>query len=136
MLSVRVDAPAVVVALVERVLIPRGDPRPQAAVLAEREDVRARFARHRRRQVGRAVVDDEHVRVGKLLVQLLEHDRKVLLLVPGRDEDERAEPLLHLGQRRGTSRTGRLSTAAVAGAAAGPATTGLRDEGACGRGSK
>ena len=38
--------------------------------------------------VGRAVVDDEDVRLRKTRVQLVENRRQVLLLVPRRDEDE------------------------------------------------
>src|SRR5205807_3352018 len=39
--------------------------------------------------IGRAVIDNKHVSSRKLLSQLVEHGRKVLLLVPGGDEDER-----------------------------------------------
>ena len=48
------------------------------------------LARHVGGAVGRAVVDDEDIRVRKLAVELAEHGREVLLLVPGGDEDERA----------------------------------------------
>ena len=50
--------------------------------------------------IGRAVVDDEDVRVGQPLVQTLQDRGQVLLLVPGGDEDERVcsrAPPLELG---------------------------------------
>jgi hypothetical protein len=39
--------------------------------------------------VRRAVVDDEYVDVRQLLLQLVEDGRKIVLLIPGRDEDKR-----------------------------------------------
>ena len=99
MLAVGIDAAAVVVSLLGRVPPARGDPRLQAAVLAEGEDMGACLACDLRGEVGRPVVDDEHFRVRELLVQLLEDDGKVLLLVPCGDEDER--PGLRASTRRG-----------------------------------
>ena len=46
------------------------------------------LARDVGRAVGRAVVDDDHVHVRQLAPQVVEHRRQVLLLVPGRDEDD------------------------------------------------
>ena len=88
MLPVGVHPARVRVAVVRRPAPTRGDPRPQAAVLAEREHLRPARARNFGCSVGRAVVDDEHVRLRKLLPKLLEHRRQVLLLVPRRDEDD------------------------------------------------
>jgi hypothetical protein len=45
-------------------------------------------SRHFGRSVRRAVVDDEDVRVRQAGAKLLEDGGEVLLLVPGRDEDE------------------------------------------------
>ena len=88
-LAVRVDPPAVGVLVLERPGVAGGDPRPQAAVLAEREHLGAVLARDVGGAIGRAVVDDEHVRSRELLVQLVEHGGEVVLLVPGGDEDQR-----------------------------------------------
>ena len=88
-LAVCVDAPAVDVAALERVPVARGDARPQPPVLAERENLGAVSPGDRGRAVGRAVVDDQHVRLRQHRAQLLEHGRQVRFLVPGRDEDER-----------------------------------------------
>src|SRR5213076_528511 len=54
----------------------------------ERHHLRAVLARDSGGPVRRAVVDDHHVGVGQLGLQLVEHGRQVLLLVPGRDEDD------------------------------------------------
>jgi hypothetical protein len=75
--------------VLERPGVAGGDPRAQAAVLAEREHLGAVLARDRGRVVGRAVVDHEHVGARNLAAELVEHGREVLLLVPGGDEDER-----------------------------------------------
>ena len=88
MLPVGVDAAAERVVVLERPRVAGCDPGPEAAVLAEREHLGAVLACDRRGAVGRAVVDHEHVRIGKLPVQLVEDGRQVLLLVPGRDEDD------------------------------------------------
>ena len=88
MLAVRVDAAAEGVAVLVRPAVARGDSRAEAAVLAEREHLGAVLARDLGRPVGGAVVDDEHVGLGHLVAELVEHGRKVLLLVPGGDEDE------------------------------------------------
>ena len=66
-----------------------GDPGLQPTVLAERQDRGAGVARDLGGRVGRAVVDHEDVDVAELPPHVVEHGRKVLLLVPGRDEDER-----------------------------------------------
>ena len=89
MLAVGVDAAAVGVAAFVRLAVARRDAGAQTAVLAERDDVRAVRASDGGGRVGRAVVDHEHVRVGKLSRQLLEHRGEVRLLVPGGDEDDR-----------------------------------------------
>ena len=89
MLAVGVDPAAERVAALVRLAVARGDPGAQAAVLAERDDDRAGLARDRGGGVGRAVVDHEHVGVGQHRRELGEHGGQVLLLVPGRDEDDR-----------------------------------------------
>ena len=63
MLTVGVDAAAVRVAVLERVAVPGGDPEAQAEIGAERVHLGAVLARDVGGAVGRAVVDDEHVRV-------------------------------------------------------------------------
>ena len=75
MLTVGVDAAAVGVAAFVRLAVAGGDPRAQAAVLAEREHVRAVRPRDGGGRVRGAVVDDEHVRVGQLAGELVEHAR-------------------------------------------------------------
>ena len=89
MLPVRVHAPAVGVVVLERPAVAGGDPGPQAAVLAEREHFGASGASEGRGLVGRAVVDDEHVRSGQLAAQLVQDVRQIALLVPGGNEYER-----------------------------------------------
>ena len=89
MLPVGVDAAAIGVALLGSVRVARRDAGPQAAVAAEGEDFRPVVGRDVRRPVGRAVVDDEHVRLGKLGVQFVEDVRQVVLLVPRGNEDDR-----------------------------------------------
>ena len=89
MLSVGVHAAAVGVVVLERPVVAGGDPGPQAAVLAEREHFGASGTSEGRGLVGRAVVDDEHVRRGQLAAQLVQDVRQIALLVPGGDEDER-----------------------------------------------
>ena len=74
---------------------------------AEGDDLGAAVARDLRGAVGRAVVDDHDVRVGQVLPQLLEHRREVVLLVPGRDEDDRVVRL----PAHGSDRTSPPSTA-------------------------
>ena len=69
-LPVRVDAAAECIVAVARVAVTRGDRRLQTAVLAEQEHVGTRRARDVRSAVGRPVVDDEHVDVGELVVEL------------------------------------------------------------------
>ncbi len=88
MLPVRIDAAAVGVAVLERPAVAGGDPRAQAAVLPERQHLGAARVGDRRGAVGRAVVDDEHVCVGQLVTQPVEHRRQVVLLVPRGDEDD------------------------------------------------
>src|SRR5207247_1510993 len=80
------------VPVLRRVSVAGGDPGGKAAVQAERDHLRAVFARGFHGSIRRAVVDDEHVGLRKLLSQLVEHGRKVPLLVPGGDEDERVAP--------------------------------------------
>ena len=88
-LAVGVDAAAVRIAALGRGAVAGGDAGPQAAVLAEGEDVGAVGSRDGDRSVGRAVVDDEEIRFGKLLGELRQDRAEVVLLVPGGDEDER-----------------------------------------------
>ena len=88
MLTVRVDAPGQLVAVLERVRIAGRDSRGQAEVPREAHHAGAVVSRDLGSAVGRAVVDDEHVGVRQSFVQLGEHGRKVRLLVPGGDEDE------------------------------------------------
>src|SRR5205823_6556471 len=85
----RVEPAAEAIPLLERVPVARGDRRLQATVLAEREHLRALVACELGGRVRRAVVDNQHVDVAELPPHLVEHRRDVLLLVPGRDEDER-----------------------------------------------
>jgi hypothetical protein len=75
--------------VLEGPLVARGDATLEAAVLAEREHLGAAGARDLRGVVRGAVVHDQHVHVRQLAPQLVEHGGEVLLLVPGRDEDER-----------------------------------------------
>src|SRR6185437_11749148 len=58
------------------------------------------------RAVGRAIVDDEHVGLRQPLLQLVEHGRKVLLLVPGRYEHECVVAGAHSGSGYGRNLTG------------------------------
>src|SRR6266508_2754324 len=95
MLAVGVDAPAVGVAVLRRVLVPGGDRRGQTAVPAEGQDLRSTLPRDPLGPVGRAVVDDEEVRTGQVPTQLVEDGGKALFLVPGGDEDERVAPRIH-----------------------------------------
>ena len=88
MLSVGVDAAAERVLALERPVVAGGDPGLQAAIHAERQHLGAVGAGDCGGGVGRAVVDDEHVDVGQLPVQVVEDGRQVLLLVPRRDEDD------------------------------------------------
>src|SRR5436190_9731475 len=88
MLPVRVDAAAESVAVIERPPIARRDADRQAAVRAERHHLGAVLARDSGGPVRRAVVDDHHVGVGQLGLQLVEDRRQILLLVPGRDEND------------------------------------------------
>ena len=87
MLPVRVDAAAVRVAVLQRPRIAGGDADREAAVLAQRQHFRAALAGDVGRAVGGAVVDDEDVRAGQGLAQVVEHARQARLLVPRRDED-------------------------------------------------
>ena len=95
MLAVRIDASAVFVSVLDRVAVAARDRRGQSAVGAEREHVGAVLRGDARSPVRRAVVHDEHVGARELLVQLLEDGGQVLLLVPGRDEDEGVTLLGH-----------------------------------------
>ena len=95
MLAVGVDPPAELVAVGERVVVARCDPGSKTAVLTEREHLRTVLARDLGGVVGRSVVDHEHVDVRQLGVKLFENVRKVRLLVPGRDEHERASGSRH-----------------------------------------
>ena len=88
MLPVGVHAAAVGVVLARRVLVAGRDRHPQAAVLGEREHLRAAFARKRRRAVARTVVDDEYVRARQLTMELLEHVGQARLLVQGGQKDD------------------------------------------------
>src|SRR3954468_8999002 len=88
MLAVGVDAPAVRVVVLERPAVPGRDADPKPLVAAEGVDGCAVLARDLRRAVCRAVVDDEHVRVGDLRAQPVEHRGQIVLLVPRRDEDD------------------------------------------------
>jgi hypothetical protein len=53
--------------------------------------------------VSGTVVDDEQVGAGKPGSELVENGREVLLLVPGRDEDERVGAIGHHDERTGPS---------------------------------
>ena len=88
-LAVGIDAAAVRIAVLERVPVPGGDPEAQPEVGAQRVHLGAVLARDVGGVVGRAVVDDEHVGVRQLGVERVENRRKVVLLVPGGDEDQR-----------------------------------------------
>jgi hypothetical protein len=90
MLAVGVEPPAEVVVAHERLPIALGDPLLQPAVLRERHDVRPGRSRHLRGAVGRAVVDHQQVGLGQRPVRLGEHAGKRTLLVPCRDEHDRA----------------------------------------------
>ena len=100
MLAVRVDPAAERVLVLQRVGIARRDARAETAVDPERENVGAVGARNLGRAIRGTVVDDEHVRLGQLRPQLVEHGREVVLLVPGRQEDERVEPCVRRHGRR------------------------------------
>ena len=89
MLAVGIDAPAERIAVIRGVLPTGRDPGRKAAVRAERDHLGPALAGDLGRAIGRAVVDDEHVGLRKLLPKLVEHSREVLLLVPGRHEHER-----------------------------------------------
>jgi len=89
MLAVGVDPAHELVAVLVGIRVPGCDAFAKAAVLAEREDVGARVARHDGGSVRRAVVDDEYLTSGKCRAQLVQHGREVVLLVPGGDEDQR-----------------------------------------------
>ena len=104
MLAVRVDAPAEGIAVLERPPVARRDADPQAAVAPEREHLRPVLTRNLGRAIGRAVVDDEHVRPRQPLPQPVEHRRQVLLLVPGGDEDD---GVAHRGRRASSARAAR-----------------------------
>ena len=95
MLSVRVDASAVLVLVLDRVAVAARDRRGQSAVGAEGEHLGAVLHGDARSPVRRAVVDDEHVGARELVLQLLEHRGQVLLLVPGRHENEGVALLGH-----------------------------------------
>src|SRR4029453_17653011 len=86
MLTVRVDAPAVGVAVARRALVAGGDGGTQAAVHSEALDLGAVRQGDLGRPVGGAVVDDEHVDIGKLAPELVEHRGEVRLPVPPRAE--------------------------------------------------
>ena len=89
MLAVGVDPTDYLVPVLVGVRVAGGDALAQASVLAEREHLGAVGARNGGRAVRRAVVDDEDVGRGQPGMQLVEDGREVVLLVPGRDEDER-----------------------------------------------
>src|SRR5262249_5261479 len=112
MLAVRVDASAEGVVVVERPPVPRGDADAQALVAAERVDDRAVIACDVSRPVRRAVVHHEKVGLRDLLVQRVQHGGEVVLLVPGRDEDE---GVAHT--RSSSSRAPRICRAATVSAA-------------------
>src|SRR5262245_62078553 len=88
MLAVGVDAAAERVAVLLRVAVAGGDPGREATVPPERDHLGAVGLRDGSGRVGGAVVDDEQIGLGKPRSQLLEHRGQVLLLVPGREEDE------------------------------------------------
>ena len=98
MLAVGIEATDQLVAVLGRVAVAGGDRRAKTPVLAEREHLGACLPRDPGRPVGRAVVDHEDVDVGQDALQLLEHLREVLGLVPGRDEDQRAAQCSRLRQ--------------------------------------
>src|SRR5262249_12465892 len=83
------DAAAVAVAVLKRPAVPLRDADAQTEVGAEGNDVCPVLTCHLGRPVRRAVVDDQYVDVGKLLAQVVEDRGEVLLLVPGRYEDDR-----------------------------------------------
>ncbi len=89
MLAVGVDSADVRVCIRLRIRIAGGDPLLQAAVLPEGEDFRAMRPRDRGGPIGRTVVDDEYVALRQACSQFVQYARQVLLLVPGRNEDER-----------------------------------------------
>ena len=89
MLPVGVDAPAIGVALLGGVRIAAAMPARRPRLVPNESTSRAVVGRDGRRPVGRAVVDDEHVRVGQLGVQFVEDVGQVVLLVPRGNEDDR-----------------------------------------------
>src|SRR5215213_7838100 len=95
MLAVGVDARAERISVLDCVSVAGGNSRGQAAVGAERDHLGAMLTSDLGRAIGRAVVDDEDVRLRKLASYLLEHRGKVVLLVPGRKEDERVGSVVH-----------------------------------------
>src|SRR2546425_10075416 len=95
MLSVGIHASAVVVTVVERPAVTRGNADAQAAVAAQGQALRTVRACNVGGAVGRAVVHDEHVGMRQLTAQTADHGREILLFVPGRYEDER---LAHVSQ--------------------------------------
>jgi hypothetical protein len=99
MLAVRVHAAGVLVSVLCGVSVSRRDCGPQPPVLVEREHVGAMLARDLGGPVERPVVHDEHVGVRKLAAELREDAGEVVLLVPGRDENERVPLLGHSNQR-------------------------------------
>ena len=88
-LPVGVDPSAVGVVVLERPPVAGCDAESQPQVRAERMHLGAVLACNVGRAIRRSVVDDEHVCVGKLRAQRVEHGGQIVLLVPGRDEDER-----------------------------------------------
>ena len=100
MLAVGVDPQTERIAILVRIPIAGRDAGGQTAVRAEGDDLRPVLTRDRRRPIRGAVVDDENVGARKLASQLLEHGRKILLLVPRRDEDERGAARGHASSVR------------------------------------
>jgi hypothetical protein len=88
MLAVRVDPPAEPVAAFVGPAPAGGDRVSEAAILREGEHLGARRPRSVGGAVGRAVVDDEDVGVRQLLLQLRQHRRQRIRLVPGRYEHQ------------------------------------------------
>jgi hypothetical protein len=88
MLAVGVDPAAVRIAARDGLFVAGGDRGSKATVHAERVNLGPVRACDLGRPVGGAVVDDEDVDLGKLAVELVEDRGEVLLLVPGREEDE------------------------------------------------
>src|SRR5262249_56217399 len=77
------------VAVIQRVAVAGPDPGGKAAVRLERDHLGPALPGDLGGPVARAVVNDEDVGVGQTRVELVEHGGKVVLLVPGRKEDER-----------------------------------------------